>query len=112
MIDLRTEKVLNALKIFCRDGRYVVVSAKEVTEKSGVAESEVYSCIKKLDQIELISLKYAEDGEFCYCVLKDGLDYCSIKESSFFARNRQHIVFCILVLVCSFIGSLIAGFIK
>ena len=119
MLDKRSAKMMSALLQFCADGSYKIIEIRDLVKamlpRYKFDADGISQVIKYLAGNEMIDVKYSDENVYCIAVLPKGRVY---EESETKTKKSSTVggwLIAILVSGCffaSFLGALVAGFIK
>lgn len=113
MLDVETTKIFSLLSEVAGDGRYKVITTKEIItllpDNLKISEDAVRESVRLLSEKEFIKVKYEDDNEFCLCTLPKGRLFCENKndeEVEDFLRKKSYFVISFMGAFCG--GALVA----
>ena len=113
MLDLPSRLILKYLIKECKDGSYKIIEKNDLLcllpAKSKVSKEQLDKIMYKLEQQDLISLRYDDDDVFCLCTLaKSGQFFEENKKSEGKSSFLSPLNFLIIFLL-TFSASILAG---
>lgn len=117
MLDSKSKSVLKVLIKQCHNGDYEIIEIKdlltEIPYKYKIDKENLNSILEYLEHINCIYIKYEENGVYCLSVLPLGYmitENENIKQTTQIKKKNiwKYILLFSIVLVGSFIGSLVA----
>lgn len=113
MLDKRTGVLLSKLNEVCAEGSFKLVEEDELlscfparfgVDKEGLAQIMTY-----LEEHKYVEIRYAEEGEYCVCVLPEGRKYSETvrEEKTTSSRRRRDTV--LMTAVGAFLGAFVGA---
>lgn len=112
MLDLRSKEILKFLVDECNDGAYKIIDADEIIDSLPqnirIDSENLTQTIKYLENREYISVKYADNQQFCLTPLPFGRQFVETEEiqndkQKNFSKLSTKI--CFFVFIFAFLGS-------
>lgn len=119
MLDLKSKLVLKILQKECKSGGYKIVEKADIISslptKYRMEDEALDHIITFLERSECIHIKYDDEKVYCLCILPIGnqLAENELKEKKEHKFSIvKYVLFFFLLLMGSFLGSLLAKFIN
>ena len=113
MLDKRTAAVLEAINTLSAEGSYKIIEVAEICamlpRRAALDENGVHDALQYLKDRGYISIKYADEREYCLCPLPRGRQYVETEQSDKTEKRKHYNSYLRATFFGAMLGAVVGG---